>query len=512
MPIQEIHPMRARSLLTALIVAGLALMIALPSPADEPPGKEKIDKLIQQMGSGSFSEREKATKELEAIGLPALKGLRQAARSDDTEVRKRAGDLLLKIERRAESQRVLAPRRVHLVYKDTPLYQAVADFQKKSGYAIHLHDPEGKLKDRTITLDTEATTFWHAVALFCAKAELSEASVEDLMPARNQPGGARSPAPWWPTTGQELILKAGKANKVPTDDRCAIRIQALARADLPGNYYEGEFTLPLEVSLEPKLSWNTSQSWNTFQSIHIDKAVDDQGQQLTQVIPRIEGATGFDDSSKPPRIRKVDPQGAQQMSMRPFPRSKLGGVGLTQLVTFELNKGAREAKSLRELKGVLTMQLRSEVRPVIVADQLNKAAGKTFKAAGGGSIKIANVASDEKQTTIKLELEQGDIMPLLRDLTPGEGIALGGAGQLTNRMNGLCIQDDKGKSLPIDGSRSQGIMSMAKRGKDGLRKITTYTLVCPHGKDRGKPARVVYLGRNLVTVEVPFALKDVPLP
>jgi hypothetical protein len=397
---------------------------------------------------------------------------------------------------------------------DATLNKAVADFQTKSGYTIHLHDPDGKLKDRKITLDTEETTFWHAVALFCDKAELSEAIIEDLMPARKQPGGAPPAVPWWPKTGQELILKAGKAKKVPTDDRCAIRIQALAKADLPGNFYEGEITLPLEVSLEPKLTWNTSQSWRkTLQSIHVDKAVDDQGQKLTKVIPKIEGATGVDVSSKPPRIRKMDPQVQQRMSQRPFPaRSKMGGVGLTEVVILEFRKGAKEAKSLKELKGVLTMQLRSEVRPVIVADKLNKAAGKTFKGDGGGSVKIVNVASEEEQTTIKLEFEQGDVMPLLRDLTPGEGIALGGAGQFTYRMWGLCIQDDKGKSLPIDGSRSQGITSMARRGNDGPRKITTYTLVCPHDKDKGKPAKVVYLGRKLVTVEVPFALKDVPLP
>ena len=505
--------MRTRNLFSILIVASLALVIALPCLADEAPNKEKIDKLIKQMGSGTFSEREKAAQELAAIGIPALAALRKAARSDDAEVRKRTGELLLKIERRAESNRVLACKRVHLVYKDTPLHKAVADFQEKSGYIIHLHDPDGKLKDRKITLDTGETSFWHAVALFCDKAELSEASPEDLRPARKQPGGAPSAVPWRPRTGQELILKDGKAKHVPTDDLCAIRIQALAKADLPGNYYEGEITLPLELSLEPKLKWNTFQSWKTFQAIHVDRAVDNQGQKLTKVIPKIEGATSVDVSSNPPRVRKMDPQVQQRMSRKPFPaRSKMGGFGLTQGVILELRKGAKEAKSLKELKGVLTMQLRSEVRPVIVADKLNRAAGKTFKGDGGSSIKILNVVSEEKQTTIKLEFEQGDIMPLLRDLTPGEGIALRGSGQFMYRRYGFYIQDDKGKSLPIDGSRSQGITSMAKRGNDGLKKISTYTLVCPHDRDQGRPAKVIYLGRNLVTVKVPFALKDVPLP
>ena len=55
----------------------------------------------------------------------------------------------------------------------------MADLQKKSGFRIYLHDPEGKLKDRKITLDTGETSFWHAYALLCDKAELTEASVRE---------------------------------------------------------------------------------------------------------------------------------------------------------------------------------------------------------------------------------------------------------------------------------------------------------------------------------------------
>jgi hypothetical protein len=36
------------------------------------------------------------------------------------------------------------------------------------------------------------------------------------------------------------------------------------------------------------------------------------------------------------------------------------------------------------------------------------------------------------------------------------------------------------------------------------------TFLPPPG--RGEPARLVYLGRRIITVEVPFTLKDVPLP
>src|SRR5206468_1759599 len=95
----------------------------------------------------------------------------------EAEVRMRAGMLVKAIETRTVSGSVLAPRKVHLVYKDTPLPDAVADFSKKTGYAITLNDPEDKLKDRKITLDTGEVPFWEALDQFCAKAGLVEAQV-----------------------------------------------------------------------------------------------------------------------------------------------------------------------------------------------------------------------------------------------------------------------------------------------------------------------------------------------
>jgi hypothetical protein len=188
---KESDLMRSRYLLAAVIGAGLALVLSLPSPAEEAPSKEKIDKLIEQLGSDNFKDRDKAMKELAAIGLPALDALRKAAKSEDAEVRKRATEILPKIEIKAESRRILTPKRVHLVYKDTPVPDAVADFEKKSGYTLKLIDPEGKLKERKITLDTGETTFWHALELFCAKAELTEGTMQDLwqVPRPGQPGG-----------------------------------------------------------------------------------------------------------------------------------------------------------------------------------------------------------------------------------------------------------------------------------------------------------------------------------
>jgi hypothetical protein len=160
----------------------------LSAGAADKPTPKQIAQLIEQLGSNNYEEREQATKKLAEIGMPALNALRKAAASGDPEIQKRAEELINRLdeqikqaERRAESAKLLTASKIHLVYKDTPLTEAVADFAKKSGYTLQLHDPEKKLADRKITLDTGMVTFWQAFDQFCTAAGLTEASLQDML-------------------------------------------------------------------------------------------------------------------------------------------------------------------------------------------------------------------------------------------------------------------------------------------------------------------------------------------
>ena len=91
---------------------GLAALAAAPAPtadkADKPEAA-RIAKLIAQLGSDDFDDREKASAELAVIGEPALDALRQAVKSSDVEVHKRAETLVSAITKRAEARNALAP-------------------------------------------------------------------------------------------------------------------------------------------------------------------------------------------------------------------------------------------------------------------------------------------------------------------------------------------------------------------------------------------------------------------
>ena len=168
-----------------------------PAEKADKPDADKIAKLVAQLGSDNFDEREKASADLEAAGDSAFDALHVALKSTDEEVRKRAEVLIGKIEKRRESADALKPKHVHLVCKDTPLTEAVEDLKKQTGYKIVLSDPENKLKDRKVTLDTGDMTFWQALDQFCDKAGLQETeSASNGLAAtrRGHPASARSSA------------------------------------------------------------------------------------------------------------------------------------------------------------------------------------------------------------------------------------------------------------------------------------------------------------------------------
>jgi hypothetical protein len=84
----------------ACLALGVAVAAWSVCPAAETEA-ERIDRLIQQLGSDSFAQREEAGKAREAIGTPALDALRKAASSsEDAAVRRRAEKVALVICRK----------------------------------------------------------------------------------------------------------------------------------------------------------------------------------------------------------------------------------------------------------------------------------------------------------------------------------------------------------------------------------------------------------------------------
>src|SRR5439155_9658068 len=117
--------------------------------------------------------------------------------SDDAETQKRADELVKNISKRVETARLLAATKLQLKFKDTPVKEALEQLSKKSEYQVVAHDPNNKLNDRKVTLETEEISFWEAFDKLCKAANLVDANPQDLVgqPVPVPPDGGPVPVP-----------------------------------------------------------------------------------------------------------------------------------------------------------------------------------------------------------------------------------------------------------------------------------------------------------------------------
>jgi len=286
--------------LASLAVVGLGLCVAYaeqPKPIPPKTDPAAVAKLVDQLGSDRYEDREAAFKALDALGPTALEALRTALTGRDEETRRRAVDLIQRIEKRLESARLTQPKLVHLVYKDTPVTQAVQDIIRKTDFQIQLTGDATKLANRKITLDTGEVPYWQAIDMFCQRAGLVER------------GSVALPEnPVYPVVGVEkcvilsdsldvgprpempLVFQDGKPQTLPTHYAGAVRVRILPHAapsaagaqdGTPVNQSSAGTLLTVEVSPEPTLGLQN------ILSVRVDRILDENGSELKTPLPYI---------------------------------------------------------------------------------------------------------------------------------------------------------------------------------------------------------------------------------
>jgi hypothetical protein len=317
-------------------------------------------------------------------------------------------------------------------------------------------------------------------------------------------GGGRPPA-WFSTANSTQILLAdGKPTRMPTDDTTAIRHRILKAATV-GKAGEGEIQLTLEVSLEPRLRWQQ------LVGVKVGKATDDRGQQLEQTTPAVgaplRGAVLPPAPARPPGIGG----GAGGMAPpRAVPGMPGGGVfagpvtrstdSRIQVAAVRLKKGAKAPTSLKELSGTVTARVLGEARALFSVPDVLEAAGKTVKGSEGGAIHVLAVDKErDNRYRLRLEVE-----------LPSGPLAL-----VAGRDNRVFLEGGPADSaqheltlLDRDGNRVQPV---ALRLSHAARKVELHVSYLARA-GQGAPAKLVLSESKSVSVELPFTIRNVPLP
>jgi hypothetical protein len=211
----------------------------------------------------------------------------------------------------------------------------------------------------------------------------------------------------------------------------------------------GHLRFALQIAAEPKVGWLKANA------LHIDKAVDDQGHRLSQT-----GAAYMLEESQ----------------------EALPACG--SLMPLHLKKGEKPAKALKELKGRIVAEVLSRPKTILTVEDLLKADKKEFKVPNEGvwAIEATRVANGIVVSIESSELPSSGRQPVFKMTC-----VTGAKGSEEQRRMEVNLSPSEGTAL----TRQRIHIQLAK-GKTTL--------------------RVELRRQRAITVTIPFAFKDVPLP
>jgi len=324
-----------------------AILIALyvgESPAQDPPA---IDKLVEQLGSKSFPERERASKALRERGPTVLPALRKALESKDEEVRKRAEVLIPPLE----IDEALLPKRVSIKLEDQPLTEAIKQLEKQTGYR-YAWLPVVPGTPAKWNLDLKDVSFWEAIDRLGTDKE----RVVCVGDGKTNLDRDKRPSPYFNIRGP-FRLDAGWLHEDRDID---------FTRDGKAGFRDSRLTLSIAVAVEPRITFTK------IDPAKIDEAIDSDGKSLLE-----------------PKDANAQPPLNTSSFHTPSGRGEFRGESLL-FSDVRLKRAGDSAKTIKLLRGTIPIKAIVIRKPVAVTTKVMDSTGTSFRA-GTETIKITRV-------------------------------------------------------------------------------------------------------------------------
>jgi hypothetical protein len=186
-----------------------------------------------------------------------------------------------------------------------------------------------------------------------------------------------------------------------------------------------------------------------------------------------------------------------------------------------LHVGGQSSKAVKELHGIVTIQVQTPLQPLLTVDNVLKSAGKEVQGEHGGLLKVTEIKREKNgQLNLKVRVEappqegDGEMMPLNRGRRFGRAIMMWRMAQMMGgEMPDLRLLDAKGQPW----KRVEEPPQTVNRGfvvapGAGAASGQEWEPKFQPGVGQAEAARLVYMGRRTLVLDVPFVLRDVPLP
>lgn len=296
------------------------------------PSERKALAFIEKLADADYREREKAQRELIALGKPARTVMKRAVTTtDNPEVERRLEVLIAKLER----DELLRPRTV--TFKGTkPIAELLRVIGREAGYKV---DGSPNDEKQTLAVDWKDTPFWVALDEVCNAAGMT-AQIYDN-------GDGNPPVTVYANDTFDPHVSHDGPFRLLATNLALSRTLQLSGLPRKGPPVAGQSSLSLNVMLyaEPK------NPLLGVQPAVVTTAVDDTG---TSLIPGDEAAQ---------RTSYYQPSNYRASY---------------QYLYVNLAKPGRDATVIKELRGKVRVTLLAATRPEVTVDKLTAVKKQTF--------------------------------------------------------------------------------------------------------------------------------------
>lgn len=467
-------------LISLILTAFLCATVLLPAGA-----QENAAELAVKLGSRSYTERESATKKLEQLGLLAMPALRVSMSSADLETKRRAVHVMERIEDRALQDEVVKPTAIRLRFSKTPVSAALSEVARQTGL------PFGGADRKThVTLDTGAVPYWRAWREFCKASHLEEddflrtaAKLKRLHAddfEQLKPALARGRLDLRPLISLPPIAFAAAHNACAEDVSHSVRVRIQWHS--LGAFMEEKQThamFAVEVRPEPRLEITT------LPRTEITKIVDAEG------------------NARPVQASKLFPE-TYSLDNQIFLSAYVGEIQYGGLLHLKSIRWQGPMRALREVHGLVRIEVAMRPRMMEVPGVF-QAAGKEVRGSDGITLKILEANRQSVRLRVRLDhldsLTPRTLAEQAVRIRPG---VIGLRGPMDIAMERIELHDSRGwKCKVIEASYVQ-----AEDGKGYIADLLFEEPVVA----TDDLTLVMTKGARQLAVDVPFLVRDVPLP
>jgi len=471
----------------AVVATLLAVGFGLSASADD------HRTLASRLAHPNYPDRESATNQLIAVGVPALPALEEVRRSGSPEAVRRATTALFAIRSAEDSRQAVAVKSVSLNFQGKPLAAAVAELRHRTGVNLALDPKAVADPTRTVSVKTGDLPPWQAVEAFRSAAGLCEVFQTD-----SQPGQIATTSGFSDSRYPIRTLSTARPSDVPVVWRdgtdavrpsdCSTGVRVLVVGNASHDRVSGEVTFLLDVTPTAGLNWQRTAE------VRIGRVESAAGHRLEPVL-----------RPEPPAAQFVDYRQllieSSDLALTVAPSRS--GNGRTFPITLAAD---RAVTKLKVLEGVVCGDVHRANQPLLEIDDLPAAVGKTFDGPLGSTltvVSIGRIAVDSPVVEVSLRCTALDPWVLRQSGAAREG-EIGGAVFNQSVGDRIKLYDAGGRELSRD--------MFTRTTGDGTREISTVKLTLSRVESGPpKPVKLVVLGTKVIAVRVPFKLEHVEL-